>query len=75
MTQALENQLRKLLGALAGSQKPPEAATLTDILHELDRIKNENQGELHPQMLHYLERRSYEKAFHFLNNPDTPHRP
>ncbi|MDK3160260.1 hypothetical protein QPK87_27420 [Kamptonema cortianum] len=72
---SLNQKLRNLLGALAGSAQPPEGADLIEILRELDRIRDEHAGELHPQMLHYLQRRSYEKALSFLSNPEMPHQP
>ena len=71
----IHKKLSHLLGAIAGSEKIPASSTLIEILQELDQIKSEYKDELDPQMLHYLERRSYEKAYAYLNNPGMPHTP
>ena len=71
----LDQKLHELLVPLAGSDRPPAGEDLVTILKALDHIRDERATELHPQMLHYLQRRSYEKALAFLTDPETPHQP
>lgn len=68
-------QLGELLDVFVGGKTLPEGKNISVILQELDHIKDTCREELDPQMLHYLDRRSYEKAFAYLKNPQLPHRP
>ena len=58
----IKNSLSALLDGIAHSDG-------TVIAHEmacLDEFLGQGRGELHPQLIHFLERRSYAKALTFL---------
>jgi hypothetical protein len=50
---------------LAGIQRA-DADVITSEMEKLDRILSTERNQLHPQLVHFLERRSYAKALMFL---------
>jgi len=63
--------IRTDLQYVTGQRALPSNSTLGTILKRLDAYSEER--ELSPQFLHYLSRRSYVKALHWLDHPDSPH--
>lgn len=47
----------------------PPGAGVGEAIQMLDAIVRENRDNLDPNLLHYLERRSYQKALTYLRNP------
>lgn len=58
----IKSALDQLLAAIAGGDGPVIAAEMG----KLDAFLAEGRGKLHPQLVHFLENRSYAKAHLFL---------
>lgn len=66
--------LTELFTLMTPGAKPVEGdQSAVDLLKKLDTLKDTHRENLNPQLLHYLERRSYEKALAWLNDPTLPH--
>ena len=63
----VEQELKETLISMQSAISAADAPTITNCLKTLDNIVQEHRRELHPQLKHYLKRRSYEKALMFLN--------
>lgn len=61
-----EAQIKESLIALLDGIKAADAPTITRSMTELDEVVTVSRSTLHPQLLHFLERRSYAKALQFL---------
>lgn len=62
----IEKQVCDLLTAfMSGESTGPEKSKL-EILRELDRITLEQKSVLAPQLVHFMQRRSYQKALIWL---------
>lgn len=59
------------LQCVVGQSEVPEGKTLVDVLGELDEARQ--SSGLPAQFVHYLERRSYQKALAWLDNPEMKH--
>ena len=66
------DELKSLLSHLLKRTEIPNELGLRDILARIDAIKDDFRGD--GQMMHYLERRSYEKAYDYLEDPELGHR-
>ena len=62
----LDSEIKGHLIALLDGIKNADAAALAATMERLDGILDTRRGELHPQLAHFLEKRSYAKALDFL---------
>ncbi|MFT3782364.1 MAG: hypothetical protein QM790_10145 [Nibricoccus sp.] len=63
METAIKASLIKLMDGI----KRADGTVILDCSSELDEIARRARGQLHPQLVHFLERRSYDKALQFLS--------
>ena len=62
----MENEIKAaLIRLLKGIKESDTKETLAG-MDDLDRLSAEYRGKVHPQLAHFLERRSYAKALDFL---------
>lgn len=62
----MENEIKAaLIRLLEGIKEADTKETLAG-MDALDRLCAESRGKVHPQLAHFLERRSYAKALDFL---------
>lgn len=66
----IEEKIKQTLDELAGAIRAADSGTIGSALKELDRLTAEHKRALDPQLLHFLQRRSYEKAQAFLAGDD-----
>jgi hypothetical protein len=62
----MEERIKESLTALLDGIKRADGVVIAGRMAELDRCLAEGRGTLHPQLVHFLERRSYPKALMFL---------
>jgi hypothetical protein len=62
----METQIKESLIALLAGIKAADGATVAREMARLDGFLEAGRGELHPQLVHFLEKRSYAKAEMFL---------
>jgi hypothetical protein len=62
----MEERIKESLMALMDGIKRADADVIEKRMALLDRYLAEGRGSLHPQLVHFLERRSYPKALMFL---------
>jgi hypothetical protein len=62
----METQIKAALIALLDAIKKSNAQVIAAEMARLDDFAARGQTTLHPQLLHFLERRSYAKAVMFL---------
>jgi hypothetical protein len=62
----MEEHIKQSLISLMDGIKRADGAVISGQMAVLDRYAAEGRGSLHPQLLHFLERRSYPKALMFL---------
>jgi hypothetical protein len=62
----MEERIKESLIALMDGIKRADAGVITSQMTLLDQYLGEGRGSLHPQLVHFLERRSYPKALMFL---------
>lgn len=62
----MEEHIKQSLISLMDGIKRADGAVISGQMAALDRYAAEGRGTLHPQLLHFLERRSYPKALMFL---------
>jgi hypothetical protein len=69
----MEEHIKQSLISLMDGIKRADGAVISLQMAALDGYAAEGRGRLHPQLLHFLERRSYPKALLFLGGePDIP---
>lgn len=66
----IESSVKKSLQALQSAIRSADADGITAAVTQLDRLTAEHTGQLNPQLLHFLQRRSYEKALAFLGGDE-----
>jgi hypothetical protein len=66
----IEEKLKETLASLQQGIKNSDAGIITGSLRTLDELVGSHRSELDPQLVHYLSRRSYEKAQMFLEGKD-----
>ncbi|MDX2226666.1 MAG: hypothetical protein SFY92_06235 [Verrucomicrobiae bacterium] len=66
----LHDALTDLFDRLESKADPAECLACFD---RIDGVRREWGPQMPPQLAHYLDRRSYEKALAFLKNPSLPH--
>jgi hypothetical protein len=62
----MEERIKESLIALMDGIKRADGDVIASRMALLDRYAAEGRGTLHPQLVHFLERRSYPKALMFL---------
>lgn len=62
----METQIKASLTALLAGIKAADGQIIADEMAKLDGYLEQGRGVLHPQLVHFLERRSYAKAVMFL---------
>jgi hypothetical protein len=62
----METEIKGALVALLAAIKSGDGQMVADEMARLDDFAARGQAALHPQLLHFLERRSYAKALMFL---------
>ena len=62
----MEAQIKKSLNSMLDSIKQSDSAGISREMERLDTLLAAGRAELHPQLVHFLERRSYAKALMFL---------
>ncbi|MBX3747352.1 MAG: hypothetical protein KF833_18740 [Verrucomicrobiae bacterium] len=66
--QTLLDALRELRDTASRARTESPKPSLLPLLQRLDQLTAALPPETHPQLRHYLERKSYEKAIDFLEN-------
>jgi hypothetical protein len=62
----METQIKDSLTALLSAIKTADGQTVADEMAKLDEYVSRGRAGLHPQLVHFLENRSYAKALMFL---------
>ncbi len=69
----MENQIKDALSRLLAGIKASDGKTIAGEMARLDDFLERGRAGLHPQLTHFLERRSYAKALQFLGgDADIP---
>ncbi len=66
----IEERLKETLSSLQKGIKNSDASAITGSLRTLDELMGLHRSELDPVLVHYLSRRSYEKAQMYLEGKD-----
>lgn len=61
-------QIKKNLKILAGQAQPEANERILDIVGSIDRELASNRANFPKKLVHFLERRSYEKALDFIES-------
>ncbi len=62
----MEEQIKVSLISLLDAIKRADGQTVADAMARLDDLLAQGRAGLHPQLIHFLENRSYAKALMFL---------
>jgi hypothetical protein len=62
----MEQQIKDALQSLIDAIKASDGQTIADAMTKLDDFLERGRPGLHPQLVHFLENRSYAKALMFL---------
>jgi hypothetical protein len=62
----MEARIKESLSALMDGIKRADGSVIATRMAQLDAYLEEGRKTLHPQLVHFLERRSYPKALMFL---------
>lgn len=62
----MEAQIKDSLTTLLAAIKVGDGQTIVDAMTRLDGFLEQGRAGLHPQLIHFLENRSYAKALMFL---------
>lgn len=69
----MEERIKESLIALMDGIKRADGAAITGQMAALDAQLKQSRDSLHPQLVHFLDRRSYTKALMFLGGePEIP---
>lgn len=63
----MESQIKDALIALLAAIKAADGPAITTEMTKLDDFLAQGRGALHPQLVHFLQNRSYAKAVMFLD--------
>ncbi|MBL4574467.1 MAG: hypothetical protein JKY51_00010 [Opitutaceae bacterium] len=66
LAKAITKPLMVMLSGVSDSN----TGALVIAMESLDGILSERRDQLHPQLCHFLENRSYQKALHFIEKTD-----
>ena len=67
----VEDELKAALRGMIGAIERSEGQDISDSLSTIDGILRSRKNELDAQLVHYLSRRSYEKALRYLEDSST----
>ncbi|MCH2388367.1 MAG: hypothetical protein MKZ70_11065 [Opitutales bacterium] len=67
----VEDELKAALRRMIGAIDRSEGKGISDSLLTIDGILGARKNELDAQLVHYLSRRSYEKALRYLEDSST----
>jgi hypothetical protein len=67
-----ESEIKAPLIALLDGIKTADGTVIASKMEQLDLILQQHRRELHPQLAHFLERRSYAKALDYLGGAEVP---
>lgn len=67
----METEIKESLIALLDAIKGSNAKAIAEEMARLDDFARRGRESLHPQLLHFLERRSYAKAAMFLGGAEN----
>lgn len=70
-----EKRIKETLEQFDGAVKRADGAGISTALVELDQLLVEHRESLHPQLVHFLEGRSYAKALAYLGGTSEFARP
>jgi hypothetical protein len=62
----METQIKNSISSLLAAIKASDGQTVADEMAKLDDFLERGRPGLHPQLVHFLENRSYAKALMFL---------
>lgn len=62
----METEIKTAVGNLLNAIERGEGAVIASEMEKLDTYLAAGRGQLHPQLVHFLENRSYAKAHMFL---------
>jgi hypothetical protein len=62
----MEDQIRQILIALMDAIKRADGGAVAGRMEAVEELLERGRGSLHPQLVHFLENRSYPKALQFL---------
>jgi hypothetical protein len=62
----METDIKRSLTALLAAIKSADGQTVAREMEKLDGLLAQGRAELHPQLIHFLQNRSYAKAVMFL---------
>jgi hypothetical protein len=62
----MEAQIKESLNSLLGAIKQSDGTRVSAEMGRLEDLLGRSRASLHPQLVHFLERRSYAKALMFL---------
>lgn len=69
----METQIKNSISSLLAAIKASDGQTVADEMAKLDDFLERGRPGLHPQLVHFLENRSYAKALMFLGGePNIP---
>ena len=67
----LEDELKAVLRGMIGAIERSEGQDISDSLSTIDGILRSRKNELDVLLVHYLSRRSYEKALRYIEGSST----
>ena len=67
----VEDELKAVLRRMIGAIERSESQDISDSLSTIDGILRSRKNELDVLLVHYLSRRSYEKALRYLEGSST----
>ena len=67
----VEDELKAVLRGMIGAIERSEGQDISDSLSTIDGILRSRKNELDVLLVHYLSRRSYEKALRYLEGSST----
>jgi hypothetical protein len=62
----MESEIKAALISLLAGIKRADGQTIAEEMARLDDFKDRGRGALHPQLMHFLDNRSYAKALMWL---------
>lgn len=62
----METQIKNSLSSLLAAIKTSDGQTVAEEMAKLDNLLEQGRLALHPQLVHFLQNRSYAKALMFL---------
>lgn len=68
---AMESEIKAALIALVNGIKTSNGQMIAEEIARLDDFASRGRQALHPQLLHFIERRSYAKALAFLSGEEN----